>query len=124
MAKIIVIDDMPGVRRAISAVLENAGHVVTEAENGEEGLKLIASTPFDLVITDIVMPGVDGTEVILALRNRPNRPPVLAVSGGGAHIGSHTALLIAKQFADAALAKPFDSTELMGVVNELLSRAA
>jgi len=121
MAKILVIDDMAGVRRAVCAVLNKAGHSVTESDNGATGLQLAAEQEFDLIITDIVMPGIDGTEVIMALAARSRRPPIIAMSGGGAHLTSEEALMLAKQTADGALAKPFSGKELTAAVNELLA---
>jgi CheY-like chemotaxis protein len=121
MARILVIDDMAGVRRAVCSVLNKAGHSVTEADNGATGLQLAAEQEFDLIITDIVMPGIDGTEVIMALAARPGSPPIIAMSGGGAHLTSEEALRLAKQTADGALAKPFSGKELTAAVNELLA---
>jgi CheY-like chemotaxis protein len=120
MAEILVVDDMSGVRRAVCSVLKKAGHTVTEADNGATGLQLAAERDFDLIITDIVMPGIDGTEVIMSLKNRPGSPPIIAMSGGGAHLTSEDALALAKQTADRALAKPFSGKELTTAVNELL----
>jgi two-component system, chemotaxis family, chemotaxis protein CheY len=121
MANILVIDDMAGVRRAVCSVLKKAGHTITEADNGAAGLQLAAEQSFDLIMTDIVMPGIDGTEVIMALSSRPGCPPIIAMSGGGAHLTTEEALTLAKQTADGALAKPFSGKELMAVVDELLA---
>jgi len=120
MANILVIDDMAGVRRAVSSVLKKAGHVVTEADNGATGLQLAAEHEFNLIITDIVMPGTDGTQVIKALAGRPGGPPIIAMSGGGAHLTSEEALTHAKQTANGALAKPFSGKELLAAVDALI----
>ena len=120
MANILVIDDMAGVRRAVSSVLKKAGHVVTETDNGTTGLQLAAEHTFDLIMTDIVMPGIDGTEVIKALASKPGHPPILAMSGGGAHLTTETALAAAKQTANGALAKPFSGKDLIAAVDQLL----
>lgn len=122
MTNILVIDDMQGVRRAVVSVLKRAGHTVTETGDGISGLKLAAEQVFDLIITDIVMPGMDGTEVIMALTALPHRPPIIAMSGGGAHVTSEDALLLAKQEADGALSKPFKSNELIELVTRLLAK--
>jgi CheY-like chemotaxis protein len=120
MAKILVIEDMEGVRRAVCSVLKKAGHNVIEADNGSSGLQLATDHRFDLIVTDIVMPGIDGTEVIMALSAKPGRPPIIAMSGGGAHLTSEAALTLAKKTADGVLAKPFSGRELNAVVNEAL----
>ena len=120
MAKILLIDDMAGVRRTISAVLKRAGHTVTEADDGGAGLQLLKGDRFDLVITDMLMPNHDGMEVILFLEQQPNRPKVLAISGGGSQVSSDEAFMLARSKADATLAKPFDNTELLAAVGKLL----
>jgi CheY-like chemotaxis protein len=122
MANILIIDDMAGVRRAVATTLKRAGHTVTEAGDGESGLRLVAEQSFDLVVTDIVMPGMDGTEVIMSLASRPDRPMIIAMSGGGAHVTSEEALILAKQTADASLAKPFGGSELIDMIERVLSK--
>ena len=76
------------------------------------------------MITDVLMPKSDGTEVILFLEGQANRPKVLAISGGGSHISADDALGIARHKADAVLPKPFDNAELIATVDRLLNRTA
>lgn len=121
MAEILLIDDMKGVRRTVSALLKRAGHAVTEAEDGGAGLELLrGGARFDLVITDILMPKHDGMEVLLFLEQQPNRPKVLAISGGGSQVSADEAFLLARSKADATMAKPFDNAELLAAVDKLL----
>ena len=120
MANILLIDDMAGVRRTVSAVLKRAGHAVTEADDGGAGLQLLKSDRFDLVITDMLMPKHDGMEVLLFLEQQPNPPKVLAISGGGSQVSADEAFMLARSKADATLAKPFDNAELLAVVGKLL----
>jgi two-component system chemotaxis response regulator CheY len=120
MASILLIDDMPAVRRAIAAVLKGAGHRVTEAGDGTEGLARAAETRFDLVVTDILMPETDGTTVVMQLAARPDRPRLLAISGGSGALSETDALRLASLKADATLAKPFENAELLAVVDRLL----
>jgi CheY-like chemotaxis protein len=112
MAKILLIDDMKGVRRTLSTVLKRAGHDVVEADDGGVGVDLLKSQRFDLVITDMLMPQHDGMEVLLFLEQQPNRPKVLAISGGGSQVSADEAFMLARNKADATLAKPFDNSEL------------
>ena len=123
MAHILVIDDMAGVRRAVDAMLRHAGHTVTEATNGAEGLEQLKQGRFDLVIVDILMPKLDGTEVIYQLTGQPNHPPVIAISGGGAGVSASEALRAARFKADAFLENPFDKDQFMGLVDKLLGKA-
>jgi CheY-like chemotaxis protein len=122
MAEILLIDDMKGVRHALSSVLKRAGHSMTEADDGASALTILKSgRHFDLVITDILMPTVDGLEVIMYLDGLPRRPRILAISGGGSQMPSDIALMLAKTKADAALAKPFDNAELLAAVDKLVA---
>jgi CheY-like chemotaxis protein len=121
MAAILLIDDMKGVRRTVSALLTRAGHTVTEADDGGAGLDLLrGGQRFDLVITDMLMPKHDGMEVLLFLEQQPNRPKVLAISGGGSQVSADEAFLLARSKADAILAKPFDNADLLAAVDRLL----
>ena len=124
MAKILLIDDMKGVRRTVCAVLKRAGHTVVEADDGGAGLHLLQSQRFDLVITDMLMPEHDGLEVLLFLEKLPDRPKVLAISGGGSQISADEAFMLARSKADATLAKPFDNSDLVETVDRLLKVTA
>jgi len=124
MAAILLIDDMKGVRRTVSALLTRAGHTVTEADDGGAGLELLRGGRFDLVITDMLMPKHDGMEVLLFLEQQPNRPKVLAISGGGSQVSADEAFLLARSKADATLAKPFDNADLLAEVDKLLKVSA
>jgi CheY-like chemotaxis protein len=123
MAEILVIDDMDDVREGVVAVLGQAGHAVTPAKNGREGIDLLKSKTFQLVITDILMPEQDGTEVIMYLDGVVDRPPVIAISGGAPKVPAYIALHLARLKADATLMKPFRNAELVEKVNQLLNHA-
>lgn len=122
MANILLVDDVAAVRKALSMVLESAGHKVTEAADGMFAKDILLHRSFDLVITDIMMPNMDGFEFIAFIRNMPGiRPIILAISGGGAALPADQALLLAKTKADAVLAKPFENAKLLDMVSALLS---
>jgi CheY-like chemotaxis protein len=125
MAAILLIDDMKGVRRTVSALLTRGGHTVTEADDGGAGLEILrGGQRFDLVITDMLMPKHDGMEVLLFLEQQPNRPKVLAISGGGSQVSADEAFLLARSKADGVLAKPFDNADLLAAVDQLLKVTA
>ena len=123
MAEILLIEDMAGVRHAIKSMLKRAGHNVTVAETGEAGINHIKAQRFDLVVTDLLMPGVDGGGVILELRAMPDHPPVIAISGGGAGAAADTALKTARDCADALFTKPFETVDFLTAVDRLLRPA-
>jgi CheY-like chemotaxis protein len=122
MAEILVIDDMAGVQRAIDSLLRQAGHKVAVATNGAEGIELLKQRRFDLVVVDILMPKLDGTEVVFHVSAMPNRPPIIAMSGGGAGVSASEALRGARLKADAFLEKPFDKDQFLAVVEKLLAK--
>lgn len=120
MARILLIDDDDLFRNAMRLTLAHYGHAVSEARNGEEGLKLFHANGADLVITDLVMPEKEGLEVLMELRQQ--RPPVkiIAISGGGRYAAATNYLHAAKAMgASKVLAKPFANEELSAAVSEL-----
>lgn len=120
MASILLIEDMDGVRTSIEMILKGDGHRVITAADGEEGLTRAVAERFDLIITDVLMPRKDGVEVIFALREAPNPPPILAISGGEARLPADRALQLAEPIADATLEKPFSKGELLETIHGLL----
>ena len=114
MARILVVDDEPDERFLVGRILKKQGHDVTVAENGAAGLKAAQERAPDLVVTDVMMPVMDGGEFIRRLRSDPATAgiPILAASG-------HTHLASA---ADAVLPKPYDDHDLVTMVNTLLRK--
>jgi CheY-like chemotaxis protein len=123
MPEILLIDDMAGVRRALVSMLRHSGHTVTTADCGNQGLELLRTRRFDLVITDMLMPNGDGADVLSHVASLPNRPRVIAISGGGAGMSAESALRLARIKADAFLEKPFDSATLLAAVDKLLVKS-
>ncbi|KZM51416.1 response regulator [Labrenzia sp. OB1] len=119
MCQILLIDDMMPVRHAIAATLRKAGHDVVEADDGNKGLELASKDHFDLVITDIMMPASDGTDVVFELKSRNRGPKVVAMSGGGSGIAANEALRMSAARADAVLTKPFTNEVLIETVSSL-----
>ena len=85
-ARILIVDDEPGIRLSLQGILEeDEGHVVLEAETAEAALELVAKEMPDLVFLDIWLPGMDGIEILKALRGNPTtaRIPVIIASARG-----------------------------------------
>lgn len=122
MALILVIDDDAQVRNLIVRVLTDAGHTLSEAEDGDEGLNRIVADEPNLVITDILMPNREGIETIMQIKRQYPTVKILAISGGGDFVG-HSYLDTAKRLgADDVIPKPFKRSVLLEAVKRLLAR--
>ena len=120
MARILLIDDDDAVRDILRLMLAHLGHTSVEARDGEEGLDLFRPAAPDLVITDMVMPGMGGLEVVKRLREQRPDLKIIAMSGGG-RPGSGASLRAAREAgAAAALNKPFTISSLAVVIRDLL----
>jgi two-component system response regulator (stage 0 sporulation protein F) len=114
MATILVIDDEEPIRALLRVILEEDRHHVLEATNGHHGLELYRERSADLIITDLVMPEMDGLEMMLVLTKRFPDVKVIAMSGGEASEG---ALRVAKLLgARQTFQKPLDMDELLSAV--------
>lgn len=123
MAHILVIEDEPGMREVLRKALTQAGHHVSLASNGKEGMnRLVGATP-SLVITDILMPEKDGIETIIEIRKTHPQMKIIAVSGGGRAKFVEFLEIANRAGADAVLQKPFRMAELLDRVNRLLGVA-
>jgi CheY-like chemotaxis protein len=117
MARILVIEDHPSFRDTLIAMLQSADHDVLSARNGREALDILAADKFDLLVTDVLMPEVDGIEVLTALQKMPSPLPVIAISGGGALPASLALSLSSALGAKAVLFKPFYRQELIDAID-------
>ena len=117
---ILLFEDEEILREALVQRLILEGYNVDSASNGRKGLRLFDETPGDLVVTDVLMPEIDGLEVIRTLRRRPNSPLILAMSGGQEQ--DLDFLVEAKEFgANEVIAKPFQLDDFMAMVHQLLT---
>lgn len=120
MARVLVIDDDEECRTLVRHMLVGEGHRVDEAPGGVEGLKMFGKRPPDLVLTDISMPGLDGHEVISALRVLHAGVPIIAISGGSAIAKDELLLKASSLGAVEVIMKPFDFRQLVGAVERAL----
>jgi DNA-binding response OmpR family regulator len=119
MKRILLIDDDLTLRKLFSQFLSRNGYDVLQAENGKIGLDMIGQDKPDLVITDILMPEMDGLEILLALR-KCSTVPIIAISGGMRNLPIDF-LKQAKMFgARYIFEKPVPLDVLLSAVNELL----
>jgi DNA-binding NtrC family response regulator len=124
MAKILVIDDDPYCVSLLKIAFEQSGgHAAFTATNGKTGLQAACEEPFDLIITDVLMPEKDGLELILELKKHRPDVKIIAISGGGV-LHSEDCLKMAKLFgAQHVMEKPLDINKLVQIANELISPA-
>lgn len=117
--RILVIDDDANIRGILAEMLTTAGYEVVEASNGKEGVRLYRDAPFDLVVTDLLMPEKDGLEVVMELRKDFPQVKIITLSGGGAY--GNSSLETSKALGAArALLKPFMEDQLLEAVREVL----
>jgi DNA-binding response OmpR family regulator len=116
MSRILIVDDEPGIRRSLRAVLARAGYDVHEAADGLEGQRLSRELDPDLVITDIQMPGANGIETIAALRAWAPHLPIIAISGGDQTARLGVLSSAGLMGAVTTLRKPFGVTEVLAAV--------
>jgi CheY-like chemotaxis protein len=124
MARIVLIDDNDLFRSMLKEALIDVGHTVIDASNGKEGLKMFIAGGADLIITDLVMPEIEGFELMIELQKHGSRAKIIVVSGG---VRGNAAdfLDIAKRFgASKVFAKPFSHHELLAAINELVPPSA
>lgn len=132
MKRLLVIDDEPFVREALKRVLGSDSVTVDAANDAAAALAELRLRRYDLVIVDVIMPGMDGVALIGLLRGEFPDVRVIAISGGGnfelggyrpESVSTRAYLAAAeKAGADGVLAKPFEVTELESLVRPLLER--
>lgn len=119
---ILVVDDDVPLRKVIETGLRGAGYRVIGTAGRDEVLALLQSKQFDLVVTDVLMPDIEGTEVIKAVRTYQPAAAIVAMSGGGSHITPELCLTIASAMgAGVPLLKPFEMDRLLAAVDRALN---
>jgi two-component system chemotaxis response regulator CheY len=120
MARILTVDDSPVMRLMVKATLDDAGHDVCQASNGAEALRMAAAEVFDMVITDVNMPVMDGLALTRSLRQLPayKRVPMIALT-------TEAAADVKRAGRDAGatawVLKPFNPQRLVDAVAALLA---
>jgi two-component system copper resistance phosphate regulon response regulator CusR len=130
MAAILVVDDEPDVAESIRAVLEHSGFEVVVANSAAAGLEAVETQEFAVVVTDIIMPKVNGLELIRNLRRNHPGLQIIAISGGGSFgplshkpdaISTHAFIAAARDAgAVVVLTKPFDMDDLLAAIRRHL----
>ena len=120
-ATILLVDDEELLRAGVQEMLELQGFTVITAVNGEQALTCLAEKHIDLIITDLVMPKMDGIDFVQQLRKSWPDMPVIVVSGSTRNIMQRYGIdTIQVPGADASLSKPFKGVDLVAQVKALL----
>jgi DNA-binding NtrC family response regulator len=107
--RILVVDDQESMRSLLRDMLEVIGYGVTLADGGEEALRLMEFTQFDLVLTDLNMPGMDGTALLRAIKSTYADLPVVIITGYGTF---HTEKRVMREGANGYISKPCTLTKI------------
>ena len=119
MHKILVIDDDALIRNMVSSSLIKAGHDVECAENGVDGLKKAQENPPELVITDMLMPDMEGIETIMEMRSKNPNIGIIAMSGGGSTGNMDFLEMASRLGAQHVLKKPFKPSVLLDLISKM-----
>jgi CheY-like chemotaxis protein len=124
VARILLVDDDDLTRTTVKEMLARAGHEVSEAVNGFEGLQIFSEYPSDLVVTDIFMPEKEGLSTIRDMRQLFPKVKIIAMSGGIWAMDSDLGLKAATLFgADITFPKPVAKAKLLAAVEDLLTHS-
>lgn len=120
LAILVVEDDELG-GRTLGALLTAIGHEPDVVPNGRQALDRLENRRYDLIITDIYMPQMDGIELLRLLRRRPDCPPVIAISGGGFRVQVDYLDLARRLGAREILRKPFTRRGLTAAIESVMT---
>jgi CheY-like chemotaxis protein len=122
MAHILLVEDSPEVSLSVREILASAGHTVEETASGKEAINSLRKSHFDLIVSDIWMPEMDGIALLKEIRGAGNDIPVVVISGGAPNAPlTYTAPLAATFGANIVVYKPFEKAELLKAVEAVLA---
>jgi len=113
--EVLIVDDDPSIRKVLPNLLSRSGYGVADAESGDDAIGKLTTTAFDVVITDLVMPGSSGLDVLRYVRGRHPKTPVIMLTAEGS-IRDCVAAMRAGAFN--FLTKPFQAKDLEDVVRQ------
>jgi len=123
MAHVLVVDDDADVRSLVRRVVTKLGHQVWDVADGAEALKILQTSPVDLIVSDVYMADMDGMELLVRIRQLELDVPVVVISGGGYKPREEVLKMAAACGAVATLDKPFSVEQLRETVEPFLRPA-
>ena len=121
MSRILVIDDEKSIRNTLKEILTYEGFEVVEAQDGMEGLKFVEKEKFDIILSDIKMPKMDGIEVLEKLQELSPETPVVMISGHG---NIDTAVEAIRKGAFDYISKPLDLNRMLVTIRNAMDRSS
>ena len=121
-ASVLVVDDVPEIRRLLQQWLRDLGCITTGVSTGDEAVRFLRTMHLDLIVTDILMPDGDGLDVIMELKRIQPTARIVAMSGGSDYIHPSECLKWARGLgADAGLQKPFNRQQFLDAAMTLVA---
>ncbi|MFA4974707.1 MAG: response regulator [bacterium] len=119
--RILVVDDEPSICEGVANILSNAGFVVKQASSGEEAVRMAVGEEFDVVIMDLIMPGMDGADACAEIIRL--RPDIKVIAISGSPVGQGMDKFVRSGGVELFLYKPFGKKELLAGVNDAIQSA-
>ena len=120
MARILIVEDDETLRSVLASELKRQGHDVAEARDGTAGSVHLARGIFEVIVTDMYMPGKDGFELMAEIRRQYPATKIIVMSGGGKNPSMNISKTAKFLGADSVLAKPFKLSELRAAISSVL----
>lgn len=116
MPSVLIVDDDPTIAHALAIALASEGYIAVAAHNGQEALQIVERQPFDLILSDVMMPRVNGHQLVAALRERGNSVPVVLMSAAAK----------SELTADGVpfMQKPFDLDDVIQLVEQTIGESS
>ncbi len=119
MTRVLILDDDPNIGDSLVRGLRGRGWTVSAETDAKRAVERHATEPFHVIVTDIMMPGMDGNRLIRILRDAPRRPAIVAMTGEPPQFGFDFLETARELGADATIAKPFRAEELAALIGQL-----
>ncbi len=121
--RILVIDDDLAIRKSFALALEDADCQVDTAQTGSEGIDKVSNTEYDLIFLDLRMPGINGVETLIRLRNIGYKMPIYIVTAFHEEFVDQLRVAAEKDYEFEVIRKPIESEDLVRITKAILERA-